>query len=156
MEPKTLLLVEDNPDDEALTLRALRRLARVPLQIDVARDGVEALERVLPSPGSAASAPAPKLPDVVLLDLKMPRMSGMQVLEELRRHERTRALPVVVFTSSSEERDLKRCYDLGANAYVRKPIDFAEFVEAVERLGLFWLTVNEVPAGDRRPPQGSR
>lgn len=156
MEPKTLLLVEDNPDDEALTLRALRRLALVPMQIEVARDGVEALERMLPAAGSSASTSAPRLPDLVLLDLKMPRMSGLQVLEELRKNERTRTLPVVVFTSSSEERDLKRCYELGANAYVRKPVDFTEFVEAVGHLGLFWLTVNEPPVGDRRPPSGAR
>ena len=155
MESKTLLLVEDNPDDEALTLRALRRMdplqLQLQLQIEVAHDGVEALERMHPPPGSNL-----RLPDLVLLDLKMPRLSGLQVLEELRKHERTRTLPVVVFTSSSEDRDLRRCYELGANAYVRKPVDFTQFSEAVARLGLFWLTVNEPPVGDRRPSAGTR
>lgn len=140
---RTILLVEDNPDDELLTRRALRRIETVPHDVVVVRDGVAALEYLH---GSDASGDAPaKLPDLVLLDLKMPKLSGLEVLQRLRSHERTRDLPVVVFTSSSEERDLRSSYDMGANAYVRKPVDFAEFCDAVARLGHFWLVTNEPP-----------
>lgn len=140
---RTILLIEDNPDDELLTRRALRRIEKVPHDVVVVRDGVAALEYLH---GSSESGEAPaKLPDLVLLDLKMPKLSGLEVLQRLRSHERTCDLPVVVFTSSSEERDLRSSYDMGANAYVRKPVDFAEFAEAVRKLGLFWLLVNESP-----------
>jgi CheY-like chemotaxis protein len=143
VDVRTILLVEDNPDDELLTRRALRRIETVPHDVAVVRDGVAALE-YLHGSGESGEAPA-KLPDLVLLDLKMPKLSGLEVLQRLRSHERTRDLPVVVFTSSSEERDLRSSYDMGANAYVRKPVDFAEFCEAVARLGQFWLVTNEPP-----------
>lgn len=131
-----ILLVEDNPDDIDLTLRAFRKhdLADA---VDVARDGEEAL-RVLAS--------AATLPDVVLLDLKLPRIGGLDVLRQLRTAERTRLLPVVVLTSSTEEADLVRSYELGANSYVRKPIDFHDFVEAARQLGVYWLVLNRRPA----------
>lgn len=143
IDARTLLIIDDNPDDETLTRRALHRAPLSHVQIVVARDGVDALALLL---GDAERAIAPMaLPQLVLLDLKMPRLSGLDVLERLRRHERTRHVPVVVFTSSSEERDLRRSYELGANAYVRKPVDFAQFSEAVASLGRFWLGTNEVP-----------
>lgn len=143
MDVRTILLVEDNPDDELLTRRALRRIETVPHDVAVVRDGVAALEYLLGD--SASGEPPAKLPDLVLLDLKMPKLGGLEVLQRLRSHERTRDLPVVVFTSSSEERDLRSSYDMGANAYVRKPVDFAEFCDAVARLGQFWLVTNEPP-----------
>jgi CheY-like chemotaxis protein len=136
---RTILLVEDDPDDEALTLRALRR-AQVGNAVLVARDGVEALDRLL---GDGAGPR--EIPQVVLLDLKLPKIDGLEVLRRLRADERTRLLPVVVLTSSSEERDLVESYRLGANSYVRKPVDFGEFAEAVGRLGLYWLLVNQPP-----------
>jgi CheY-like chemotaxis protein len=135
----TILLVEDDPDDEVLTLRALRR-AQVGNAVLVARDGVEALDRLL---GDGAGPR--EIPQVVLLDLKLPKIDGLEVLRRLRADERTRLLPVVVLTSSSEERDLVESYRLGANSYVRKPVDFGEFAEAVGRLGLYWLLVNQPP-----------
>ena len=134
-ERRTLLLVEDNPDDEALTLRAFRK-HNLSNEVMVARDGVEAIG-ILHGGGP--------LPQVVLLDLKLPRLDGLEVLKRLRSDDRTRHLPVVVLTSSQEERDLVESYRLGANSYVRKPVDFAEFMEAVNRLGLYWLMVNEPP-----------
>ncbi|MDP9382379.1 MAG: response regulator [Chloroflexota bacterium] len=133
-----ILLVEDNPDDEALALRALRR-SNVPNEVVVARDGVEAIE-LLFAPGDAAVKPR-----VVLLDLKLPRMDGMEVLARLRADERTKLLTVVILTSSVEERDLIESYSLGANSYVRKPVDFAQFSEAVQQLSLYWLSLNEPP-----------
>ncbi len=143
MDPRTLLIIDDNPDDETLTRRALNRAPLSNLQIVVARDGVEALALLL---GDSERQVVPmSLPDLVLLDLKMPRLSGLDVLERLRRHPRTRCLPIVIFTSSSEERDLRRSYELGANAYVRKPVDFTQFSEAVSSLGRFWLGTNEAP-----------
>jgi two-component system, response regulator len=134
-ERRALLLVEDNPDDEALTLRAFRK-HNLGNEVMVARDGVEALEVLL------GGGP---LPQVVLLDLKLPRLDGLEVLRRLRSDERTRHLPVVVLTSSQEERDLVESYRLGANSYVRKPVDFAEFVDAVGHLGLYWLVLNKLP-----------
>ncbi|CAN5533152.1 response regulator [soil metagenome] len=132
---KTILLVEDNADDEQLTLRAMRQ-SDVPNLIRVARDGAEALDRILNSD---------PLPDLVLLDLKLPKLSGLEVLERLRKDERTKSLPVVILTSSDEERDILQSYDLGANSYVRKPVDFTEFIDAVRQLGVYWLTMNRVP-----------
>lgn len=143
MDARTLLIIDDNPDDETLTRRALSRAPLGNVQIIVARDGVEALG-LLFGDSERNVAPMP-LPQLVLLDLKMPRLSGLDVLERLRRNPRTRSLPVVVFTSSSEERDLRRAYELGANAYVRKPVDFAQFSDAVSSLGRFWLGTNEPP-----------
>jgi two-component system response regulator len=135
IEPKHILLVEDNADDEQLTLRAMR-LSEVPNVIRVARDGVEAVEALH---GNSAGHP---LPDLVLLDLKLPRMSGLEVLTRIRNNAATRTLPVVVLTSSDEERDIVESYNLGANSYIRKPVDFDEFVEVVHQLGVYWLKMN--------------
>ena len=136
-----ILLVEDNPKDEALTLRALKR-SNLVSNIVVARDGVEALD-YLHKPGADGSHnPVPRL---VLLDLKLPKLDGLEVLRRLRGHERTRLLPVVILTSSVEERDVVEGYRLGTNGYVRKPVDFAEFAQAVAQLGLYWLVLNEEP-----------
>jgi CheY-like chemotaxis protein len=138
-----ILLVEDNPDDEALTLRALRR-ANVGNDIVVAHDGVEALDYMFGT-GTHAGRDTRDVPQVVLLDLKLPRIDGLEVLRRLRADERTRLQPVVILTSSNEERDRIEGYKLGANSYVRKPVDFNEFVEAVRQLGLYWLLLNQPP-----------
>ena len=135
MDEKTILLVEDNPDDEALTLRALKR-NNILNEVVVARDGAEALDLLLPDDGE------PRLPEVVLLDLKLPKIDGLEVLKRIRAHARTRRLPVVILTSSSEERDIVAGYELGANSYIRKPVDFDQFMEAVRQLGLYWLVLN--------------
>lgn len=140
---KTILLVEDNPTDEKLTLLAFTR-AGVTNPIHVARDGAEALEHLL---GEGASLPA-----VVLLDLKLPKVDGLEVLRRLRAASRTELLPVVILTSSKEDEDVLRSYELGANAYVRKPVAFADFVTAARTLGLFWLLLNEPAPG--RPAGG--
>jgi CheY-like chemotaxis protein len=140
---KTILLVEDNPADEALTLRALRK-SNVMNPIAVARDGVEALDYLF-ARGAHAGRDPTAMPQVVLLDLKLPKVDGLEVLRELRAHEATRLLPVVVLTSSVEEQDLLRSYSLGANSYVRKPVDFVHFIEAVRQLGLYWLILNQTP-----------
>lgn len=145
MQRKTLLLVEDNPDDVDLTLRALRK-HNVVNEFVVARDGQEALDYLF-CEGEYAGRENNGLPQVILLDLKLPRVDGLQVLERLRAEPRTRHVPVVVLTSSSEEQDVIRSYDLGANSYVRKPVDFAQFLEAARQLGLYWLVLNEVPFG---------
>lgn len=134
-----ILLVEDNPDDEALTLRALRK-ANIANEIAVARDGVEALEYLDKRLASGAT-----LPQVILLDLKLPRLDGLDVLRRVRDNGRLRLLPVVILTSSTEERDRIEGYRLGANSYVRKPVDFGEFAEAVRQLGLYWLLLNQGP-----------
>ena len=144
-ETRVILLVEDNPDDEALTLRALKR-ANVGNQIVVARDGVEALDYLMGT-GIHAGRDTRDLPQVVLLDLKLPRIDGLEVLRRIRADERTRLLPVVILTSSNEERDRIEGYTLGANSYVRKPVDFTEFVDAVRQLGLYWLLLNQSPPG---------
>ncbi|MDR3691381.1 MAG: response regulator [Fimbriimonas sp.] len=133
-EPKTILLVEDNADDEQLTLRALRQ-SEIPNMIRVARDGAEAIDYLF-GPGVV------NLPDLVLLDLKLPKISGLEVLSRIRSEQKSRALPVVVLTSSDEERDIVMSYDLGANSYIRKPVDFDEFIDAVRQLGLYWLVLN--------------
>jgi two-component system response regulator len=137
-----ILLVEDNPDDEALTMRALRK-NHILNQVVVAHDGVEALEWLF-GEGAYAGRDAAVQPQVVLLDLNMPRLSGLQVLERLRQDPRTQLTPVVVLTSSKEDDDLVKSYALGANSYVRKPVDFAEFIDAVRQLGVYWLLVNRV------------
>lgn len=143
MKHKPILLVEDNPDDEALAMRAFLR-AGVRNEVIVVRDGVEALE-YLHGLGRHADKKGKPLPAVVLLDLKLPRMNGLDVLRDIRKHERTRLLPVVILTSSKEDRDLVEGYGLGANSYVRKPVDFNEFAEAVSKLGIYWLLLNETP-----------
>ena len=143
MKRKTLLLVEDNPDDELLTVRALRK-HNLANEIVVARDGQQALDYLF-GEGEYEGRPPEELPQVILLDLKLPKVDGLQVLERIRADERTRSIPVVVLTSSNEERDILRSYDLGANSYVRKPVNFEQFLEAARQLGLYWLVLNEVP-----------
>lgn len=146
----TLLLVEDNPDDVELTRRAFAR-GSVPSQLVVARDGEEALDYLLASGAHAGRDPL-DLPHAVLLDLKLPKISGLDVLRRIRATTATRHLPVIILTTSREERDITSSYDLGANSYVRKPVDFAQFVEAARQLGLYWLTLNERSlAAGRRP-----
>ena len=147
MADKIILLVEDNPDDEKLTLRALHK-NNISNEVVVAHDGVEALEYLLGS-GSQAGNNSNPLPQVVLLDLNLPKLNGLEVLRRLRAEERTRLLPVVILTSSNEEQDRISGYALGANSYVRKPVDFSQFMEAARQLGLYWLVLNEAPP-DRR------
>lgn len=143
MDNKVILLVEDNPDDEALTLRALHK-NNIRNQVVVARDGVEAIDYLL-CQGAHAGRDPREQPQVVLLDLKLPKLDGIEVLKRIRADERTRLLPVVILTSSKEERDIVQSYGSGANSYIRKPVDFAQFVEAVRQLGLYWLVLNESP-----------
>jgi hypothetical protein len=143
MTQKSILLVEDNPQDEMLTLRALRR-ANVANVVDVARDGQQALDYLFRQ-GEYASREGPELPAVVLLDIGLPRLSGLEVLQHLRADPRTALLPVVILTSSDEERDRLISYENGANSFVRKPVDFAEFAETVARLGVYWLATNQPP-----------
>jgi len=145
---KNVLLIEDNPSDEKLTLRAFKK-ANVANDVQVVRDGAEALDYLFATGAHAGRDPS-MLPTVTLLDLNLPRISGLEVLRRIRADERTKHLPVVILTSSKEEEDIARGYELGANAYVRKPVDFAEFVQAAQTLGLFWLLLNE-PAPARRP-----
>jgi two-component system response regulator len=147
---RTILLVEDNPDDEALTLRALRK-NNIANPIVVAHDGVEALD-YLHGTGPHAGRDTTYQPQVMLLDLNLPRIDGLEVLRRVRAHELTRLLPTVVLTSSKLEEDVIHSYSLGANGYVRKPVDFAEFLKAVGYLGLYWLLLNEAPACDRSGP----
>ncbi len=142
MKSGPILLVEDNPDDELLTIRALKN-ANVTNEIVVARDGAEALDYIF---GTGACAErGPLTPAIILLDIKLPKLDGLEVLERIRGDERTRLLPVVMLTSSDEERDVVRSYELGVNSYVRKPVEFGAFSEAVKRLGLYWLLLNEPP-----------
>jgi two-component system response regulator len=138
-----ILLVEDNPDDEELTLRALSRNL-IANEVIVAHDGQEALDFIFGHAAWEGRDPA-DLPALILLDLNLPRVDGLSVLKQIRADERTRRAPVVILTSSSEQQDLIRGYDLGANSYVRKPVAFEEFVEAVRQLGLYWLVLNELP-----------
>jgi CheY-like chemotaxis protein len=138
-----ILLVEDNPDDEALTLRALRK-ANVGSDVAVVRDGAEALDFLFGT-GAHAGRHTSLLPQVVLLDLKLPKIDGLEVLRRIRADGRTRMLPVVILTSSDEEQDRIQGYALGANSYVRKPVEFAQFAEAVRQLGLYWLVLNQPP-----------
>ena len=140
---KTVLLVEDNPDDVKLTLRAFKRNNMLN-PIAVCRDGVEAVDYLF-ARGAFENRAGKPLPTLVILDLKLPKLDGMGVLKAIRADERTRNLPVVILTSSKEEDDLAQSYSLGANSYVRKPVDFAEFVEAVKVLGIYWLMMNEPP-----------
>jgi two-component system response regulator len=141
MEGKVILLVEDNADDELLTLRALKQ-NNIKNEVVVARDGVQALEYLLGDTGGLSHA---HLPEVVLLDLKLPKLDGLELLRRLRADARTKLLPVVILTSSNEERDRMMGYNLGANSYVRKPVDFEQFTETVRQLGLYWLVLNEPP-----------
>jgi len=148
MNPGAILLVEDNPDDEALTVRALKK-KNITNDLVVARDGAEALEYLFGT-GAHAGRDPQNLPRVVLLDLNLPKVDGLEVLKRVRADPRTRLAPIVVLTSSKEESDLVESYGRGANSYIRKPVDFVQFVEAVRQLGLYWLVLNE------HPPQAAR
>ena len=142
MSPKPdgpILLVEDNPDDEALTLRAFKR-SSIANDVEVVRDGQEALDYLFGN-----GSPAGRQPAMILLDLKLPKVDGLEVLKQIRSNERTKLVPVVILTSSREEVDLLATYGHGANSYVHKPVDFIEFAESVRQLGLYWLVVNEAP-----------
>ena len=147
METKTILLVEDNPDDEALTLRSLSK-SNILNKVVVARDGVEALDYLFGT-GSYEGRHVKSLPQLVLLDLKLPKIDGLEVLKRIRSDRRTKYLPVVILTSSDEERDLVESYELGANSYVRKPVDFNQFAVAVQQLELYWLVLNQSPPENR-------
>ena len=138
-----ILLVEDNPDDEALTIRALKK-NNIGNALVVVRDGAEALDFLF-CQGAYIDRDPQEKPQVILLDLKLPKVDGLEVLRRIRSNDNTRTLPVVILTSSREEQDLIQSYSLGANSYVRKPVDFTQFIEAVLNLGLYWLVLNEVP-----------
>jgi two-component system response regulator len=140
---KVILLVEDNPDDEALTLRALMK-NNIMNKVVVARDGVEALDYLFGT-GAYAGRDVSDLPQIVLLDLKLPKIDGHEVLRRIRANDRTRLQPVVILTTSNEDRDVISSYQLGANSYIRKPVDFDQFMEAVRQLGLYWLVLNVPP-----------
>lgn len=140
MPSNVILLVEDNPSDEALTLRAFKQ-NNISNEVVVARDGVEALDYLF-GRNAYAGRNIHDVPQLVILDLKLPKIDGLEVLKEIRAHEATTKLPVVILTSSSEERDIISAYDLGTNAYVQKPVDFMEFASAVKHLGMFWLLLN--------------
>jgi len=141
MTEQVILLVEDNPKDEALTLRALKRNG-IANEVAVARDGAEALDYLFGT-GTHSDRNSSELPTVVLLDLKLPKIDGLEVLKQIRGNERTKLLPVVILTSSNEEEDRFKGYTYGANSYVRKPVEFNEFAEAVRQMGLYWLILNE-------------
>ena len=143
MRPKHILLVEDNPDDVELTLMSFRE-NKIVNEVDVVRDGVEALEYLF-AEGRYAHRDRNDLPELVLLDLKLPRLSGIEVLKRLRADSLTKLVPIVILTSSSEDVDILASYDNGANSYVRKPVDFRQFVEAVKNLGTYWLLLNQSP-----------
>jgi two-component system response regulator len=146
MTTRPVLLVEDNANDEKLTLRAFQK-SNIPNPVVVVRDGVEALDYLFADPAQHGGAEPPAL---VLLDLKLPKLDGLEVLRRLRADPRTALLPVIILTSSIEDQDLSRGYALGANSYIRKPVNFASFAEAVTRLGFYWLTLNEPPPAGAR------
>jgi two-component system response regulator len=143
MKPRIILLVEDNPSDVGLTQRALTR-SHIANELVVAEDGQEALDYLFGS-GKYTGRDVSEIPALVLLDLKLPRVDGLEVLRRIRSDERSRRLPVVIMTTSKEEQDVAQSYDLGANSYIRKPVDFKQFIESVEHLGLYWLVLNEPP-----------
>jgi len=149
MEQSVILLVEDNPDDEALTLRALKK-NNIRNEVVIARDGVEAVDYLFGT-GAHAGRDLSIMPPVILLDLKLPKMDGFEVLERFRYSEFTRSLPAVILTTSSEDQDRIRGHDLGANSFVRKPVEFDKFIEALRQLGLYWLILNEAAPVPRRP-----
>ncbi len=143
MNAKIILLVEDNPDDEELTLLALKE-SKILNEVIVARDGAEALDYLFAT-GQHADRDPSRMPQLILLDLKLPKVDGLEALKRLRADPRTELIQVVILTSSSEEEDVIAGYRLGANSYVRKPVDFVHFAEAVKQLGLYWLLLNEAP-----------
>ena len=145
MSEKMILLVEDNPDDEELTTRALRQ-AKIANEIIVARDGGEAVDFLF-GQGEHAGRDLSRMPAVILLDLKLPKLSGLDVLKRLRADSRTKLIPTVILTSSSEEEDMLKSYEFGANSYVRKPVEFGAFANAVSQLGLYWMLLNQPPPG---------
>ncbi len=145
---RTILLVEDNPDDVELTLRALKK-HNIRNEITVVRDGAEALDYLFAT-GAYAQRDKSTMPAIILLDLKLPKIDGLEVLRRIRADERTKLLPVVILTSSTEKEDITDGYKFGANSYVRKPVDFTQFSEAVRQLGLYWLLINEPPPQIRR------
>jgi len=147
MEKKMILLVEDNPDDELLTLRALKQ-NNILNEVVVAHDGAEALDYLFGT-GKYAGRDLNRMPEVILLDLKLPKVDGLEVLRRTRENEKTKLLPVVILTSSKEESDLINGYKLGANSYIRKPVNFSQFAEAVRQLKLYWLVLNEAPPNNR-------
>ena len=147
MTHKTILLVEDNPNDEALTLRAFKK-SNIANEVVVVHDGVEALDYLFGA-GAYTQRDLGIMPAVILLDLKLPKLDGLEVLQSIRGHQRTKLLPVVILTSSVEEQDLIKGYNLGANSYLRKPVDFMRFIAAIEHLGLYWLVLNEPPPAIR-------
>ena len=149
MDAKIILLIEDNPSDVDLTKRALVK-SRITNRLVVAGDGQEALDYLFGTMAQAGRDAQP-LPTIILLDLKLPKIDGHEVLRRIRSDERTRRLPVVILTSSCEEQDLAMGYDLGVNSYIRKPVDFVQFVTAIEHLGLYWLVLNEPPPQPTRP-----
>jgi two-component system response regulator len=148
MEEKIILLVEDNQDDEELTIRTLRK-NNVMNEIVVARDGAEALDFLFGT-GKFKDMEKSDLPEIIMLDIKLPKVSGLEVLGKIRANEKTRLLPVVILTSSDEEKDLIESYELGANSYVRKPVDFLQFQNAVQQLAVYWLLINKAPPHSRR------
>ena len=147
MEKKIILLVEDNPDDVDLTLRAFKK-SNILNEVVIARDGAEALDYLFGT-GTHAGRDLNIMPAIIMLDLNLPKIDGLEVLRRLRADERTKFLPVVILTSSSEEQDMLNSYKLSANSYVRKPVDFTQFTEAVRQLGLYWLLLNECPPKPR-------
>lgn len=150
-EPKTILLVEDNPDDRDLALLAFEH-SKIANEIMVAEDGVAALEYLF---GTQNGRATDSVPQIVLLDLNLPKVDGLEVLRRIRSDPRTKRLPVVILTSSDEERDMVESYEWGANSYIRKPVDFAQFIEAVQQLGLYWLVLNQMPPADRDGAHGA-
>lgn len=143
MASNIILLIEDNPDDEALTLRAFKK-SNLTNEVIIARDGVQALDYLFGT-GDHAGRDTSIVPSLILLDLKLPKVDGLQVLERIRSDARTRLVPVLILTSSKEQEDLIRGYSLGANSYVRKPVDFNQFLHGIQQLGLYWLVLNEQP-----------
>ncbi len=148
MNTKVILLAEDNPDDEALTLRALKK-NNITNEVVVARDGAEALDFIFGT-SKYAGRDIHDWPSMVLLDLKLPKVNGLEVLRKIRADERTHGIPVVILTSSKEEQDVAEGYGLGVNSYVRKPVDFTQFLDAVKQIGLYWLLLNEPPISYQR------
>jgi two-component system, response regulator len=152
LNDKIILLVEDNPDDVTLTERALKK-SHILNQLVVARDGAEALDYIFGT-GNYSGRDMTTMPEVILLDLKLPKIDGLEVLKKIRSDKRSKLLPVVILTSSKEESDLINGYSLGANSYIRKPVNFNQFAEAIRQLGLYWLVLNEAPPKDTRKQNG--